>query len=160
MPPWLDKGSISTAQALDIPPIWLTGCLVLSYLTGAIWPGLVAPFFLAKVLGGALAGGGLLLAVWALAVFRAHQTSVIPHQMPRQMITTGPFAFSRNPIYLGDAMVLAGATIWWGHWVALALVPAFVLLIQRRFIAPEEHRLKESFGPKFDVYQQQTRRWL
>jgi len=156
---WLDKGDMTKAQARDIPPVWLLGFLVLAYLSGWLFPGLTAPFALAKVLGAGLAGAGIVLMIWAIAAFRTHATSVVPHQMPRHMITTGPFAISRNPIYLGDAMILAGAISWWGLWPALALIPAFVAVIQRRFIALEEGRLKESFGPKFEEYAQKTRRW-
>lgn len=156
---WLDKGDMTGRQALDIPPVWLIICLGLAYLVGWITAGLTSSFALTKALGALLACAGIALMFWALATFRAHATSVVPHQMPKRMITTGPFAFSRNPIYLGDAMVLAGAILWWGHWLALVLIPTFVLVIQRRFIAPEEGRLKESFGADFQKYAEKTRKW-
>lgn len=159
MAKWLDKGDMSGAQAVDIPPVWLLGFLICAYLIGVILPDLTATFALTKALGALLAVAGIALMFWAISAFRTHATSVVPHQMPKHMITTGPFAISRNPIYLGDAMVLAGAVLWWGHWPALVLIPAFVGVIQRRFIASEEGRLKESFGAEFEEYAEKTRRW-
>ena len=159
MAAWLDKGDLTPKQALDIPPVWLLGFLVLAYAIGRVLPIMAQSYGPAKALGALLIVAGVGLMVWALAVFRAHATSVVPHQMPKRMITTGPFAISRNPIYLGDAMVLAGASLWWGHGFALGLIPVFCAVIQRRFIAPEEGRLKESFGDDFQEYAQKTRRW-
>lgn len=160
MTKWLDSGEMTGRQALDLPPLWLLGFLVLAYVSGGLMPGWVVPFALAREIGAALVLAGVALMIWAVAAFRAHATSVIPHQMPRTLITSGPFAISRNPIYLGDAMVLAGAILWWGNWPALILIPAFVALIQRRFIAHEERRLKENFGTEFLKYAEKTRRWL
>lgn len=146
-------------QVLDIPPVWLVLFLGLAYAIGRVLPIMATPYGPAKALGAGLVLAGVALMIWALAAFRAHATSVVPHQMPKRMITTGPFALSRNPIYLGDAMVLAGAILWWGHWFALGLIPVFCAVVQRRFIAPEEGRLKESFGAEFAEYAKKTRKW-
>lgn len=159
MAQWLDKGDLTPQQTLDTPPFWLLGSLVLAYGIGRVLPVMAVQSDLAKGLGIALVLGGIALTGWAFASFRAHATSVIPHQMPKSMITTGPFALSRNPIYLGDVMVLTGAILWWGHWIALGVIPVFAAVVQRRFIAPEEERLKESFGAEFAEYAEKTRRW-
>ncbi|WP_370401827.1 methyltransferase family protein [Sulfitobacter sp. JB4-11] len=156
---WRDTGNLTIRQAVDMPPVWLLGFLIVAYLVGALLPGLVIRSTLLRLLGGALVCSGLALMLWSVLKFRAQATSVVPHQMPKSMITTGPFAFSRNPIYLGDAMILAGVILWWGHWPALVLIPAFMVVIERRFIAPEEARLKESFGTEFRKYAEKTRKW-
>lgn len=155
---WLDSGDMSLRQSIDIPPLWLAGFLLAAWGIGQLWPGSVP--VLVQALGVAGVAGGIGLMIWALATFRAAATSVVPHQTPTRIITTGPFRHSRNPIYLGDALLLAGAIVWWGAWAALWLIPLFVWVIQRRFIALEEARMKHSFGAEFDDYAEKTRRWL
>lgn len=157
---WTDTGDMSPAQAVDIPPVWLAGAVLLVWLQTRLLPEMTMPFGLAQVLGAALVLIGIALMFWAVATFRAHQTSVVPHQVPQRIITSGPFARSRNPIYLGDVMVLAGAILWWGAWPALVLIPAFGWLLSRRFIAPEEMRMKENFSAEFETFAQKTPRWL
>jgi protein-S-isoprenylcysteine O-methyltransferase Ste14 len=157
---WRDTGDLTARQMLDVPPVWLIGALGLVWLQARALPALTYPFGLSRLLGAVLAGLGIALTIWAIAAFRAHQTSVVPHLVPRRIITTGPFARSRNPIYLGDVMILTGAVLWWGAWPALVVIPAFVWILMRRFIAPEEARMKQSFGLEFEHYVQKTQRWF
>jgi len=89
-----------------------------------------------------------------------HRTTVIPHQTPSTIIQTGIFSRTRNPIYLGDALVLAGAVLWLDAVLSLVLVPIFVWLIERRFILPEEARMRRVFGPGFVAYARKVRRWV
>ena len=160
MAKWHDPGDITPLQMLDLPPIWLLGAILLVWVQAAVFPGLTFPFALARVGGVLLALSGIGLMFWAVAAFRRHQTTVVPHQTPQTLITTGPFARSRNPIYLGDVMVLGGAVLWWGAWPALVLIPVFMMILTRRFIAPEEARMKESFGADFTAFAEKTPRWL
>lgn len=151
---------MTIAQAVDIPPVWLLGGIVLVWVWTLFAPGLTAPIGPGRVLGLLSAVAGIGLMVWAVQAFRRHQTSVVPHQVPRNLIRSGPYQWSRNPIYVGDVLVLLGAILWWGAWPALALIPLFIQILTRRFIAPEEARMKESFGADFDDFAEQTPRWL
>ena len=157
---WTDRSDLTPAQTLDTPPVWLLACLIFVWLWSRAVPILTAPVGLLSALGALMVLGGIALMVWAVLAFRAHQTSVVPHQVPARIITSGPFHYSRNPIYLGDLFVLGGAVFWWGAWPALALIPLFVWILTRRFIAPEEERMKESFGEEFDTFAEKTPRWL
>lgn len=160
MAKWRDPGDIRGLQLVDLPPVWLVGAILLVRFQATVFPGAVHRFFLTDWVGGVLIAAGLALMVWALAAFRAHQTTAVPHNTPARIITTGPFARSRNPIYLGDVMVLTGVVLWWGAWPSLLLIPLFVWVLARRFIAPEEARMKESFGAEFDAFAEKTPRWL
>jgi protein-S-isoprenylcysteine O-methyltransferase Ste14 len=145
---------------IDIPPVWLVGCLCLAWWSTA-WAGMwFAPPNGALALGWALIIGGISLMVLAVHQFRRHKTTPIPHHVPDALITTGVFRWSRNPIYLGDAMVLAGLSLIWGSWLGLALIPAFVAVITVRFVKPEEARLSEHFSSGFQQSTASTRRWL
>jgi protein-S-isoprenylcysteine O-methyltransferase Ste14 len=90
----------------------------------------------------------------------AARTTVIPRRAPAALVTGGVFALSRNPIYLGDALVLAGAILWWDAPLALPLIPAFVAIITRRFILGEEAALARAFGPAWQAWSARVPRWI
>lgn len=143
---------------LDLPPIWLTLMMALAYLGAtkiAPWPSMPTPW-----LGGALMAAGVALAGWAALSFRAAKTTIIPHQTASALITTGAFAYSRNPIYLADAIVLLGWVMIWGAAAPVVLVVLFILIINARFIKPEEQRLAAAFGDEFKAYASTVRRWI
>ncbi|WCR07568.1 methyltransferase family protein [Paracoccus fistulariae] len=97
---------------------------------------------------------------WAPIHFRRARTSISPYGQPTALITGGPFRLSRNPIYLADAMVLAGLCLAAQAPYALILLPLFIRLITTRFIRREEARLAETFPQDFAAYRRRTRRWL
>ena len=146
---------------LDMPPVWLLGCLVLAWGQAAYYPaGLSFGGAWSEFAGGLLVGGGVVLMALALSEFRRHRTTVIPHETPERLIQTGIFSRTRNPIYLGDALVLAGLILWWDAVLALPLVPIFVWVIEKRFIEPEEDRMRRKFRMDFARYCEKTRRWI
>lgn len=142
-----------------MPPVWLIGFLVAAWRLGGL-PGGVDLGWGGNVLGMVcvLAGVGLIVA--AVVEFKKAQTTIIPHQVPNALITSGVFAFSRNPIYLADALILAGLILIWSAVYALPLIYVFIRLIERRFISPEEGRLTTIFGDAFTQYCAKTRRWI
>ena len=143
---------------LDLPPIWLIAMMALMYLDATMiapWPGIPMPW-----LGGAIIAAGVVLAGWAALSFRAQNTTIIPHQAPSALITTGAFARSRNPIYLADAIVLIGWGLIWGAALPFVLVVFFIWIINVRFILPEEGRLAAAFGEEFTAYASSVRRWI
>lgn len=146
---------------IDIPPVWLAAALVAAWQLGQ-W----RPFGLSfggpwiGLPGGLLLGAGLIFMGLAVIEMRKQRTTVIPHREPDHLVQTGIFRRSRNPIYLGDALVLTGLILYWDVPLALPLVPVFVWVIERRFILPEEDRLRRKFRQDFFRYTQKTRRWL
>ena len=99
------------------------------------------------------------MALAALELRRAH-TTIIPHQIPTSLVTSGIFRRTRNPIYLGDALILGAVVVWTGSLAAAILVPIFILIINRLFIAGEEANLAQKFGRDFQKWSSRTRRWL
>ena len=75
-------------------------------------------------------------------------------------MTEGPFRYSRNPMYLGFVLVLAGIGILLGSLTPLFVIPAFAALMDRQFIQMEEQMLRAAFGAKWQDYASRTRRWL
>lgn len=146
---------------LDIPPVWLLGSLVLAWVQARHYHlGLDFGGPWADFVGGLLVGGGILLILLAALEFRRASTTIVPKQEAAQLITTGIFRRSRNPIYLGDALILAGCILRWDAVLALPLVPVFVWIIETRFIEREENMLRRKFRADFARYCQKTRRWM
>ncbi|WP_102226228.1 methyltransferase family protein [Acidimangrovimonas sediminis] len=144
---------------IEIPPLWLIVFLALAWGSGRAVP--FHPFGTpGRWAGAALVALGLLLMAAAVAKMVQRRTTVIPRRDASTLVTGGVFRFSRNPIYLGDALVLAGAALWWDAPLALLLVPAFMALIRRRFIMGEEAQLAARFGPEYRHWATRTRRWM
>ncbi|ROU00252.1 methyltransferase family protein [Histidinibacterium lentulum] len=144
---------------IDIPPVWLALALGLAWWIGEVSAlSLGGPW--ADFLGGLMVGGGVILMGLALVEMRRRRTTPIPHLEADHLVTSGIFRRTRNPIYLGDVLVLAGLILYWDAPLALPLVPVFVWWIERRFILPEEDRLRRKFRKDFAAYCERTRRWV
>lgn len=113
-----------------------------------------------RVLGDVMVVLGLGSMVLAVFEFLRARTSFIPRRIPSAFLQAGIYRLTRNPIYLGDALVLAGAILHWDVLPALVLVPAFMGMIQRRFIRGEEAGLIATFGDEARAYLGRVRRWL
>ncbi|HER34383.1 MAG TPA: isoprenylcysteine carboxylmethyltransferase family protein [Halothiobacillaceae bacterium] len=144
------------------PPAALLISIGLTYAASAWWPTTVVDWPPLDWVAGLLfaAGGGLMLAA-AWALWRA-RTTIDPFRPERasQLVTGGIYRLSRNPIYLGDALLLTGMACWWGQPLGLIALALFVLFIDRFQIRGEEAALARHFGDAFDRYRQRTRRWL
>ena len=108
-----------------------------------------------------LLAGLALMAAAAWTMFRA-RTTVNPLRPERasRLVTSGVFAYSRNPIYLGDALILLALALYFGNWFAFLLLPLFVAFIGRFQIRPEERALQRLFGDDYRTYCARVRRWL
>jgi len=146
---------------IDIPPVWLLGCIVLAWVQSAYYDlGLSFGGVWADFAGGLLVGGGLVLMALAFAEFRRHRTTIIPHQEAERLIQTGIYRRSRNPIYLGDMLILAGLILRWDAVLSLPLLPVLLWVLETRFVIPEENRLRRKFRAEFGRYCLKTRRWV
>ncbi len=148
--------AVPISKRIDIPPLWLLGTLAAQYLLARFLP--LLSFDLPG--GPILVIAGFALIFWSAIHFRRAQTPIHPRRKPTTLITDGPFAFSRNPIYLGMALIAAGWAIRLGALSALLMVPIFMLIIQRRFIVGEEFHIDRALGEEWRSYTSRTRRWL
>jgi protein-S-isoprenylcysteine O-methyltransferase Ste14 len=104
------------------------------------------------------AGGALIAVPWVL--FHRARTSVLPFRPTTAIVTSGPYRFSRNPIYLGMALVYLGLPLLLGYaWPYLFFPPA-VFLIMRLVIVREERYLEGKFGDEYRRYRDSVRRWI
>ncbi|WP_409562784.1 methyltransferase family protein [Hyphomicrobium sp. MC8b] len=139
--------------ALAIAAAWL-----LTVFAPIPWPGLDDRA--GHWVGAAFGVFGLLLIVSGFATLAWHRTTYLPHKASTKLVTSGPFIRFRNPIYLGEVMLLLyGAEITKSVWfVAAALL--FGLLVTILQIIPEERHLEAVFGDEYLAYKARSRRWI
>ncbi|AHD10235.1 methyltransferase family protein [Phaeobacter gallaeciensis] len=150
---------------IDVPPVWLLGFAVLAWCQARFLPlGLeLSHGGVGAVIGlysGLLIGAGVVLMLLAVVEMRRQNTTLHPHGDPSQLVQSGIFKRSRNPIYLGDCLLLLGLILRFDAVLSLALLPIFVWVLEWRFILPEENRLRRQFRADWARYEQKTRRWL
>ena len=110
--------------------------------------------------GAALAFLGLLLSNVASVRMRRVGTPLEIDRAPTLLLTDGVFALSRNPIYLGMLMLLAGEALMLGTLGALLPWPVLLLVLRLGFVRTEEQRLQALFGERYATYLRRARRWL
>ncbi|MBE1284894.1 MAG: isoprenylcysteine carboxylmethyltransferase family protein [Rhodobacteraceae bacterium] len=146
---------------IDIPPVWLVAAIVLAWMQAShLSLGLSFGGVWADFLGGLLVGGGILLMLLAITEMRRQKTTVLPHETPDRLVQSGIFSKSRNPIYLGDVLLLAGLVLRFDAVPSLALVPILLWILEKRFVIPEEDRMRRKFRMDWARYESKVRRWV
>jgi len=113
-----------------------------------------------------LALAWLLLVVWtmltasSLWLFWRKRTSIIPARAASALVIAGPYRFTRNPMYLGLAILTTAVRLWMDTWWPILLLAPALIIVHRFVIAPEERYLHRRFGADYDAYTRQVRRWL
>jgi protein-S-isoprenylcysteine O-methyltransferase Ste14 len=115
-----------------------------------------------KLAGAAVAAGSLALMAGSARRFRAGGTTIEPFHPERAstLVTDGPNALTRNPMYAGMAGVLTAHALVRRGWLPVLPLAAFVAVIDRTQIRPEEAALRELFGEEYDAYCARVPRWL
>ena len=103
---------------------------------------------------------GFVVVLWAARIFERTGTTIKPFETSSALVVRGPYRVSRNPIYLGMVVALAGLAVLIGSVTPFLVVPAFAYLIDRRFIRAEEEQLDRTFGSQYGAYRARVRRWL
>ena len=104
----------------------------------------------------------LLIGLSAVFGFHRAKTTVNPlkPEASTALVTGGVYRWTRNPMYLAMLLVLIGWACIVSNWAALAILPLFVIYLNRFQIEPEERALQSRFGAEFESYRRKVRRWL
>lgn len=157
------------SRADDSPRILFPPPLVYVLLAGAGFAlDLAAPWRLAgggaartlAVAGGVVLAAGIAFDFVSVALFLRAGTSPIPRRPASRIVATGPYRFTRNPMYLGMTLTVAGVGLLTNvGWILLAGLAA-ALVIDRAVIPREEAYLERRFGAAYVDYRRRVRRWL
>jgi len=143
------------------PPVIVVVFLAIGLAADKYFPSSFgAPMNYLGKLGGVLIVGGFALAFWCAWKYHKAKTSILPHTKDSAIIDTGPFRFSRNPIYLSMILVFIGVCFYWNAPIALLFLIPTILTLRYYVIAKEEAYLIRRFGDEYLSYQRKVRRWL
>ena len=146
------------------PPVVDAACALLMWLAARATPALQWDWSASwrwGLLGGLSLAGGLVALGGLWAFQRAHTTFNPLHpERASALVQGGVYRFTRNPMYLGMALVLLGWAVWLGNAAALAGPPLAVWLLTALQIQPEERILRQRFGAHYERYAARVRRWL
>lgn len=148
------------ANTLVRPPF----ALLFAFVSGLVLDWFFPLRFLPAAIPAALLGGltflaGLSLAAWAIAAFRAAGTRVETYRPSSAIVAHGPYRFTRNPIYMGMFLALAGMAIAFNTLWLLATLLIFFVVIRFGVVAREEAYLERKFGDSYRAYKTRVRRW-
>jgi len=149
-----------TAGVVAPPPLIYLAGLIIGLVLDALLPQGELPWAVRWILGGALALGGVALLLSFNTAFVRRGTAVEPWKPTTAIVTTGPYRFTRNPAYLGMALLYIGLTLLADAPWALLVLPFVIAVIDRMVIAREERYLERKFGAEYMDYKRTVRRWV
>lgn len=159
-PPDADRVSEGRDAPKDMPPQWVAWSIAAMLLVRWLAPGPQIVPWPWNTLGLVLMVGGFLVTALGAREFRRAETPVRPFERSTRLVTTGLHGWSRNPMYLGFVILLAGVATLLGRLVPWLVIPAFLLLLQRRFVRREERMMERLFPEEYRAYRTRVRRWL
>jgi len=163
----MDAGDIDNMQAtkggpnpgLLRPPIVFLGSILLGIALNRAWP-LRFVSSSVRLLGPAITACAVAPFLISYREFRRAGTSVRGSQRSTVIVQTGPFRFSRNPIYLAFILLVLGLSVWLNNlWLLVTVVPA-AGMIAMVVIPREERFLERNFHDQYSSYRTRVRRWL
>jgi protein-S-isoprenylcysteine O-methyltransferase Ste14 len=145
---------------IDIPPLYFALSILLMWLLHRWSPivDLIDPP-LSRV-GWIFIITGIGLAIWAERLFSRAGTGVRPFTPSTAVVATGPYRFTRNPMYVGMMLVLLGGFVLSGSIGSFLVIPVLFWWIHLRFVLPEEDHMEVALGDEYLAYKQRVRRWL
>jgi protein-S-isoprenylcysteine O-methyltransferase Ste14 len=143
------------------PPLWAIALLTAFYFLSDLPFFATLPSLQNTIVGLALTATGIALPVIAIAQFRAANTQVMPtSETNNQLIITGLYHLTRNPMYVGVILASCGVALWVGRPL-MFLAPLCVFIITNWVLIPyEEAKMRRQFGAAYDAYTQRVRRWI
>ena len=152
-----------TGLALRVPPVVVMVITVgLMGLVATLLPTLEFVVPGQAVVTSLLVAAGMVIALAGLVRFRRAATTVNPMRPDdaSSLVVSGIYRVTRNPMYLGMLLILAGWAVWLAHPLSLLGLPLFVVYMNRFQIRSEEQALRARFPEAFDAYARMVRRWL
>jgi protein-S-isoprenylcysteine O-methyltransferase Ste14 len=142
------------------PPFLYVALFLLGLLLGHLVPLPPLPRTPSRLTAAVLLIPGFGLVFWSLWLFLRVRTSPLPMRPASSLVRSGPYRWTRNPMYLGMLLLYLGVALLFDVLWALVLSPAVVLLVGRLVIAREERYLEGKFGDDYRQYKTQVRRWI
>jgi len=157
------KPAIEPPPSLPWPPILMASTVGLGLALGKIAGERFNAAFdnaALHVFGVVIVLLALTLDLWCARVLAQRETTILPHRAATSLVTEGPYAYSRNPIYIAHLAMILGIGFSLAAPAIVALVPFLAAGLQKLSIKPEERHLQDKFGDDYRAYLARTPRWL
>ena len=145
------------------PPTLLVAGFVIGWLLHRKWPVPLVP----SGRGPATVGGGWVLVLiglavvaWGLITLFRHQTAIMPHNPASRLVASGPYRYTRNPMYVGMTTAYLGGVLVTNMFWPLLFLPLSLFALTMLVIRREERYLANAFGAEYAAYRGRVRRWL
>jgi len=147
---------------IKLPVVLVALIMLAMFILGSMSPGYTFALHNAVILSSVMFTFGIFVIVIGGYSFKKVNTTVNPvtPELSTQLVTTGIYKISRNPMYIGFLIWLIACVIFVGSLINLLLLPIFIFLANRLYIFPEEKALEKLFKDQYTEYKNSVRRWL
>jgi protein-S-isoprenylcysteine O-methyltransferase Ste14 len=142
------------------PPALYALAAIGGYVLNRRWPLPIADGVAVLVVAWALIAMWAVLTASSIGNFRRSRTSIVPIRPATTLVIAGPYRFTRNPMYVGLAMLTVALGLLMDSWWPIVLLLPVLLVVRVFVIAPEERYLERRFGADYIGYTKRVRRWL
>ncbi|HTR41273.1 MAG TPA: isoprenylcysteine carboxylmethyltransferase family protein [Pseudomonadales bacterium] len=154
----ISEDSKDSPDVISCPPLVYLGALGLGLLLDWLAP--FQKFFSFPVTGWLLAFAGFCIGFWGVRTFIRFGTNVRPDLPVTALVTSGPYRYSRNPLYMACTIIYLGITLSVGSlWLLVMLIPTLAV-VHYRIVRREEDYLESRFGESYRAYKTQVNRWI
>jgi protein-S-isoprenylcysteine O-methyltransferase Ste14 len=154
------RRSADAPNLVVLPPVLFAVTLVAGLLCHWLRPYAPLPISVARISAVALTCTGAILAIAAERVMKRAGTNVLPTQPALALVTSGPFRFTRNPLYVAATCIYLGIALWFDALAPLLLAIPMLVVLHRGVVLREEQYLAAKFGDAYRAYCTRVRRWL
>ncbi len=155
-----EQGWDTRPNVIPWPPILLVLAATSAYGLGLLIPLPIGGGSAIHALGYFVLAAGIGLDLSAIVWMRRARTNILPHRGADSLVVDGPFRFTRNPIYLGNAILMVGLALLSANGWFLLSGAAMAFLVDRLAVHREERHLNQRFGERWQRYAARTPRWL
>ena len=143
-----------------LPPVLYGGAFLIVLVLNYFWPLRITRPSVAEPLGLVVVLAALGLVLWGRTTMHGAGTNISPLKPATTLVDSGPYRFSRNPLYVAMTLLFVGLTLLINSWWGVVLLVPVILLLHFGVVRREERYLERKFGEEYDRYRSRVRRYV
>jgi protein-S-isoprenylcysteine O-methyltransferase Ste14 len=142
------------------PPLLYGVALIVVFVLRWFWPVPIVDHTVVVWLGLVLVVFGVGIAIWGRGAMQAAGTNVDPCRPTTAIVNSGPFRFSRNPLYMALMLMFFGLSLALNTWWGIVVLVPLVIVMHYGVVLREERYLNQKFGVSYQQYRSKVRRYI